>query len=216
MSQDPLPTPGCALGLAKPGRPRAGGFGAGARRAAALAAGLLLASCASGPPPAAFDLSAATPAPARPLRAQLRIAEPLAGVDLDSDGILVRTGPQEVATLAGAKWSERLTLLVQSRLTQTFENANLLRQVGPRPTSGADYDLDVEIRKFELDVARSRVEIDLAVRIVSAGSGRIVAAQIFTAEAPVASTGGAEVSAALDSALSSVMTRIVAFVSTRL
>lgn len=188
----------------------------GAPRAAAVALGLLLASCASGSVPDTFDLSAARPAPVRPMRALLRINEPIAGADLDSDRILVRTGPQEVATLAGAKWADRLPLLVQSRLTQTFENANLLRQVGRRASAPADYHLDVDIRAFELDVAQSRVEVDLAVKIVTVAGERVVAAQIFTAEAPVASTGGAAVSAALDGALSSVMTRIVAFVSARL
>ncbi len=214
MSADPLSTPRRALAQSR--RSRAGGFGAGARDAAAVAVALLLASCAGGPAPDTFDLNAARPASARPLREQLRVSEPIAGVDLDSDRILVRTGPQEVATLAGAKWSDRLPLLVQSRLTQTFENANLLRQVGRRATAAADYDLDIDIRAFELDVAQSRVKVDLAVKIVTAGGGRVVAAQIFTAEAPVASTGGAAVSAALDGALSSVMTRIVAFVATRL
>lgn len=150
------------------------------------------------------------------MTARLRISEPIAGADLDSDRILVRTSPQEVATLAGAKWADRLPLLVQSRLTQTFENANLLRQVGDRATASADYELNVDIRAFELDVAQSRVEVDLAVKIVTAVGGRVVAAQIFTAEAPVASTSGAAVSAALDDALSSVMTRIVAFAAARL
>ena len=146
----------------------------------------------------------------------MRIAEPIAGLDLDSERILVRTGPQEVATLAGAKWSDRLPLLVQSRLTQTFENADLLRQVSRRATTTADYDLDIDIRKFELDVAQSRVEVDLAAKIVSVGSGRVVAAQIFTADAPVDLDRRRDVAAALDGALSSVMTRIVAFVATRL
>ena len=215
MAVKPFSTAACALALARSRRSRIDGFGAGAR-AAVVALGVLLASCAGGAVPDTYDLSAARPVSARPLRAQLRISEPVAGIDLDSDRILVRTGPQEVATLAGARWSDRLPLLVQSRLTQTFENANLLRQVGRRATASADYALDVDIRAFELDVPRSRVEVDLAVKIVAVGGGRVVAAQIFTAEAPVASTSGAAVSAALDRALSSVMTRIVAFVSTRL
>lgn len=204
MPAKPPSTQGCA------------GRRAWTSRAAALALGLLLASCAGGSVPDTFDLSAARPAPARPMTAQLRISEPIAGADLDSDRILVRTGPQEVATLAGAKWADRLPLLVQSRLTQTFENANLLRQVGRRATASADYELDVDIRTFELDVAQSRVEVDLAVKVVTVVGGRVVAAQIFTAEAPVASTSGAAVSAALDGALSSIMTRIVAFVAARL
>jgi cholesterol transport system auxiliary component len=189
---------------------------ASVRAAATIAATLLVAACASGPPPEAYDLNAARPAPARPLRAQLRIAEPLAGVDLDSDRILVRTGPQEVATLAGARWSDRLPLLVQARLTQSFENAKLSGQVGRRATTAAAYELDVDIRAFELDVPRSRVRVDLAAKIVALGGGRVVAAQVFTAEAPVASTSAAAASAALDGALSTVMSQIVAFTAARL
>ena len=179
--------------------------------------GLLLASCAGEPVANTFDLNAAKPVSARPMRAQLRVRQPVAGIDLDSDRILVRVGPEQLATLAGARWSARLPLLVQSRLTQTFENAHLLHKVGGRgATTSADYDLEVEIRKFELDAAQMRVEADLAVKIVATVGGRVVAAEIFTADAPVGSTDGAAVSAALDGALSSVMRRIVAFVSTRL
>ena len=130
----------------------------------------------------------------------MRIAEPLAALDLDSDRILVRTGPQQVAALAGAKWPDRLPLIVQARLTQSFQNAGLARQVGRNPVAAADYELDLDIRKFELDVARSRVEIDVAAKLVSA-SGGVAAAEIFTADAPVASTAPATVAAAMDGAL---------------
>ncbi|MGD0763687.1 MAG: ABC-type transport auxiliary lipoprotein family protein [Roseiarcus sp.] len=219
MSSDPHSRPDSAarrgFALARRVCRLAGAFGAGAPTAAALALGLLLASCAG--EPGAFDLNAAKPVSARPLQAQLRVSEPIAAIDLDSDRILVRVGPEQFATLAGARWSARLPLLVQSRLTQTFENAHLLGKVGGHgATTSADYDLDVEIRKFELDAAQMRVEADLAVKIVATVGGRVVAAEIFTAEAPVGSTDGAAVSAALDGALSSVMRRIVAFVSTRL
>jgi cholesterol transport system auxiliary component len=181
------------------------------RVAAALSFGLLLAGCA-GSPPATFDLSAADP-PDRALRTPLRIAEPIAGVDLDSDRILVRTGPQEVATLAGARWSDRLPLLVQSRLSQTFENAGFMG-VARRENAAAKYELDIDIRAFELDVPARRVRIDFAAKIVTPG-GRPIATKVFTADAPVASTAPAAVSAALDGALSSVMAEIVNFVSTR-
>jgi cholesterol transport system auxiliary component len=215
--RQPRSAPRRGFALARRAGRRGGAFGAGAPRAAALALGLLLASCAGEPLADIFDLSAARPVSARPMQARLRIREPIAAVNLDSDRILVRVGPEQVATLAGARWSDRLPVLVQTRLTQTFENANLLRQLGGRgATAGTDYDLDVEIRRFELDVARMRVDVDLAVKIVSPGGAGVLAAEIFAAEAPVASTDGATVSAALDGALSSVMKRVVAFVSTLL
>lgn len=181
----------------------------------ALALGLLLASC-GGPVAETFDLSAARSAATQPLRARLRVSEPIADVDLDSDRILVRVAARRFATLAGARWSDRLPLVVQARLIQTFENARLPRKVGDRAATSADYELDIEIRAFELDVTASKVRVDLAAKFVSVGDGRVAAAQIFAAEAPVGSTGAAEVAPALNRALSSVMTRIVAFASTRL
>ena len=189
-------------------------LGSPIRAAAALAVTLLLAACAGGSAPATFDLTSADPPPERALRAPLRIAEPLASVDLDSDRILVRTGPQQVATLADARWSERLPLLVQSRLNETFENAGFTG-VASRATAAANYELDLDIRAFELDVPASRVRVDFAAKIV-ATNGRAVATKIFTAEAPIASTSPPAVSAALNGALATVMANIVAFVSTRI
>ena len=181
---------------------------------AALTLPLLLAAClGSGSSLDIYELSAAKPPVQRPLHAQLRIAEPTAAVDLDSDRILVRT-PQELEALAGAKWPDRLPALLQSRLTQSFENAGLL-QAGPRPAPSADYELELDIRKFELVAARKRIEIDIAAKIIFA-SGAVAAAQVFTAEAPVASDAPADVSAAMNGALSAMMIRIVAFAAARL
>ena len=69
-----------------------------------VAAGILVlavSACASGPPPTEYDLTAATPPPARAVRAQFRIGQATATADLDSDHILVRES-QTLATLAGA------------------------------------------------------------------------------------------------------------------
>ena len=179
----------------------------------ALPLALPLAAC-GGAPLDTYDLNAARLAPTHALSARVRITEPLAALDLDGDRILVRTGSQQVAALAGAKWPDRLPLIVQARLTQSFQNAGLTRQVSRNPAA-ADYVLDLDIRRFELNVARSRVEIDIAAKLVST-SGGVAAAEIFTADAAVASTGPATVAAAMDGALSSVMKRIVAFVAAKI
>ena len=181
---------------------------------AALALALPRAAC-GGAPLDTYDLNAARPPLARQLGARVRVAEPLATLDLDSERILVRAGPQQLATLAGAKWPDRLPLIVQARLTQSFENAGLGGQVTRNPAAAVAYELDLDIRRFDLDVDRSRVEIDVAAKLVSA-SGGVAAAEIFTADAPVGSTDPATVAAAMNEALSSVMKRIVAFVATRL
>jgi len=185
-----------------------------------VALALALAGCGGGGgssgPLDTYDLQAARPGRAHPMRAQVRVAEPFASLDLDSDRILVHTRSQQMAVLAGAKWPDRLPLIVRARLIQSFQNAGLAGQVGGNPAAPANYILDLDIRKFELDAARSRVEISVAAKLVPTSLDFAAAEEVFTAEAPVASTAPATVAAAMDGALSSVMKRIVAFVATRL
>ena len=182
----------------------------------AFAVALTVASC-GGSAPETFDLAAAAAPPAHRLRAQISIREPVASLDLNSQRILVRTGPETVAYLAGAQWSDRLPALVQTRLLQTFENARLLQSVA-RAGGGqtADYNLELDIRAFELDVNARQANVDIAAKIVGAGSGRVVAARIFKTQAAATGTGGAEASTALNAALSTAMTQIVAFVSSQI
>jgi cholesterol transport system auxiliary component len=177
-----------------------------------LAAALVAASC-GGAPPETFDLSAAAVPGAHRLRGQIAIREPVAALDLDGQRILVRTGPETVAYLSGAQWSDRLPTLIQTRLVQTFQNAHLL-QVG-RAGGGvaADYSLELDIRAFELDAKAVQADVDIAAKIVSITGGRVVAARIFKMQVPAGGTSGAQATAALNTALSAVMTQIVAFVS---
>lgn len=180
------------------------------RSGLAIAAVLILGAC-GGSAPQTFDLSAASPPPAHRLRAQLAIREPTSSSELDSQRILVRTGPDTIAYLAGAQWSDRLPALVQARLVQTFQNARLLQSVS-RAGSGpvADYSLELDIRAFELDVAATTANIDIAAKIVSS-AGRVVAADIFKMRTPAGGTGGPDAAKALDAGLSAVMAQIVAF-----
>jgi cholesterol transport system auxiliary component len=181
------------------------------KSAAAGAAALALAACAGGPPPTLYDLTAAKPPSARALRAQIRIGQPTATADLDSDHILVRES-QTLATLAGAVWPEPLPALFRARLAQSFVNAGLGRAIdGPAAT--ADYEIDLDIRAFEFDAETKEAHVDIAAWIVALDSGRIAADEIFTLRAPVASTAGPDVAAALDEAASTVMTQIVKFVA---
>lgn len=180
------------------------------RMAAAGAVALALGACAGGPTPALYDLTAAKPPPARALRAQIRIGQPTATADLDSDHILVRES-QTLATLAGANWPQALPALFRARLAQSFQNAGLARSIDGA-ASNPDYEVDLDIRAFEFDAETKEAHIDIAAWIVALGSGRIVADEIFTLRTPVASTNAADVAAALDGAASTVMTEIVKFV----
>jgi cholesterol transport system auxiliary component len=186
------------------------------RMGLALSAALLAAACNSSAPDT-FDLSAASVPTAHKLRAQLAIREPLTSLDLDSQRILVRTGPESVAYLSGAQWSDRLPTLVQTRLVQTFQNAHLLRSVGRAGTGfAANYSLDLDIRAFELDAKAGQANIDIAAKIVDDRGGRIVAARIFKTQVPSTGTSGVQASIALNAGLSEAMAQIVAFTAEQL
>lgn len=172
---------------------------------------LVLAACASGPSATLYDLAAARPPPARAVRAQFRVGQPTATADLDSDRILVRDS-QTLETLAGARWPETLPQLFRARLAQSFQNAGLARWIDG-PAANANYEVDLDIRAFELDAQTKEIHVDIAAWIVSLGTGRITADQIFTLRTPVASTEPADVAAAMDQAASTIMTEIVAFVA---
>ena len=145
------------------------------------------------------------------IRGQLVIAEPTAVSVLDSERIVVRPTPGQVATLGGAQWSDRLPRLLQARLVETFENANQLRSVG-RPADGitSDYQLLIDVRAFQLSVAPAPAGVvEIAAKIVSGGSGRIVAARVFRASAPAAGTDGPEAVAAIEAAFQDVAVQLV-------
>ena len=157
---------------------------------------------------------AARPPAARPFGAQIRIGDPVATLDLDSDRILVRDG-LTLALLPGGRWPQQLSSLFRARLVETFQNAGLARSLAGGGAA-ADYELDLDIRAFELDAAKSEAHVDVAARIVALTSGRVADVQIFDAREPVASTDAGAVAAALDRASATVMTRIVAFVARKL
>jgi cholesterol transport system auxiliary component len=193
---------------------RGGGFWARSKSSVAGALALALSACASGPAPTLYDLSAASPPQARGVRAQFRVGQATATADLDGSHILVRQS-QTLATLAGAAWPEPLPALFRARLTESFQNAGLARSIDGTAAT-ANYEVDLDIRAFELDAETKEVHIDIAAWVVSLGSGRIMADQIFTLRVPVASTDTATVAAAMDQAASTVMTEIVAFVAKKL
>ncbi|HKN29365.1 MAG TPA: ABC-type transport auxiliary lipoprotein family protein [Roseiarcus sp.] len=195
--------------MRKAGGPVRNRLWAGGAGALALA----LAACA-GAPSTIFDLTAARPPAARPLGTQIRIGEPVATLDIDSDRILVRDG-LTLALLPGGRWPQQLSSLFRARLVETFQNAGLARSLAGGGAA-ADYELDLDIRAFELDTATSEAHVDVAARIVALTSGRVADVQIFDARVPVASTDVGVVVATLDRASAIVMTRIVAFVARKL
>ena len=186
-------------------------------RGSCVALSLMLISACAAPPLATFDLSAPTvQAKARQMRAILVVQEPIASAPLDGDRIVVRVGGTSIAVVKGAQWADRLPRLLQNRLIQTFENAQLSRSIS-RPGDGiaADRSLVWEIRRFEVQTEEAAARVEVSVKILDI-SGRVVAAQIFSASAPGSAGEGVAASAALNDASSEVLRQIVAWASSRL
>ena len=185
--------------------------GMGIARAAVAALMLTLAGCAGGPPLTIYDITPSRPPSTRPLRAQIQIGAPVASADLDSERILVRDG-LVLALLPGGRWPQQLTSLFRQRLVSSFQNAGLTRSLAGGGAS-ADYELDTDIRNFEVDAQTSEVHIDVAARLVDLRSGRVRDVQIFTIRESVPSLDVSVVAPALDHAADQIMTRLVAFTS---
>jgi cholesterol transport system auxiliary component len=176
-------------------------------RFAALPVALALSACGGGPPPT-FDLNSVRDfGDVKMGSGALAIYEPAAAQPLDSQRVVVRTGPDAIAYLKGAQWADRLPSLVQARLIESFENAHGLRAVG-RPGLVAAYSLQSEIRRFEAETPQGRARVEISVRIVAA-DGRVLTSKIFSADAAATRDDPATLTAALDEALANVLRQIV-------
>jgi cholesterol transport system auxiliary component len=167
----------------------------------------LLAACASAPK-ATFDLSPASASfAARATQKQLAISLPESTLPENSDRIVVRADAQAVAYLEGAQWADKLPLLVQSRLIESFQNAHLLRAAG-RPGMLADFTLETLIRRFELDPSRGEATVEISAQLTDVG-GRARATKLFAASIASPSIAPDAAAMALDAASREVMREIV-------
>lgn len=150
--------------------------------------------------------------------AQLVVAGSTALQVLDTERIVVEPQPGQITYLGKAQWADRLPALFQARLIQSFENASRGRAVGrPGDAINADYTLLTDIRAFGLQTFGEGPEavVEVSARIVSASTGRIVAAKVFTARAPAAGTSGPDATSALDAASDQVFVDIVTWTGGR-
>ena len=146
---------------------------------AALLVGLLAGCAALGGGPAPLDtyeltVPDVTERPARG-RTQILVAEPSALKTLDSQNIVVATGPTSIEYLGGAQWSDRLPRIVQVKLAETFQKSSGFGGVG-RPGEGLaiDYQVIAELRAFEVCVnSRSAATVTLFVKLLNDKNGTV-------------------------------------------
>ncbi len=149
-------------------------------------------------------------------KAQLLITEPTALKDLDSQNIVVRTGPAEVEYLGGAQWSDRLPAVVQARLVEAFERNGGFGGIG-RPGQGLaiDYQILVDIRDLAIigGAGGRTARAEITVKILDDRNGNLRGTRTFDAEAAVSGSENRGYARALDAAFGSVAAEIVGWVA---
>ncbi len=184
-----------------------------------LSAALLLAAAlggCGGAAPLTFDLAALPPGGrAIATGRSIVVSEPVGIQPFEADRIIVRQAGGSLSFLGGGQWADRLPRLIQTRIIQSLENAGRLRSVSrPGDKVVADFQLISEIRAFDIQTATGEAVVDLSLKLVADGTGRVAAARIFTARVPVAAVDAGSGARALDQALVTVLGEVVRWVNT--
>ncbi len=192
------------------------------RRWLAGAMALLLAGCASllGLPPSPH-LYRVTPKSTYPTNlphvpTQILVEVPLAPAGLDSPRIALSRSAVSIDYFADSEWTERVPLLVQTALLESFENSGAIAAID-REAMGlrADFILKTEIRHFEAlyDSPNGSPEVWVAIiaRLVNPSGRDIVAHASFERRERAAATDIGRIVLAFDEALGAVMADIVAW-----
>lgn len=170
---------------------------------AALLLPLLLAGCISlfpdpPPPPRVFTLEAGPVArvEGERLNAVIGVAEPsgertIMGVDL-----VWRTG-DELAYVGGSQWSTRAAEALQAMMVETLVRQGRFNAAVAAGQGRAEFEIRWDVMDFEIDGDRMVARFTANVQIVAAPGRRVIAQEIITAEAPVASRSATEASQAL-------------------
>jgi cholesterol transport system auxiliary component len=187
----------------------------GAKALLVLAFMALLTGCGAfrGPPPVTYDLAAPESIPPfhAGTAAQIMIPEPKALKVLDSESIVVTSGPT-ISYYPDAQWPDRLPKVFQARAIEAFEQSKRARAVG-RPGEGLsiDYQILIEIRSFAFVSFGSRgvARVEVFAKIVNDRNGRVAATRKLVGEAPVGRDDAKEVVAGLNAAMDQVLVELV-------
>jgi cholesterol transport system auxiliary component len=190
------------------------------RRWLAGAIALWSAGCASllglPPPPHLYRVTPQSSYPANlpHLPTQLLVDVPLAPSGLDSSRIALSRSAVSIDYFADSEWTERVPLLVQTALLESFENSGAIAAID-RESIGlrADFILKTEMRHFEAQYdppnAAPEAWVAIIARLVNPAGRDIVAHASFERRERAAANDIGQIVLAFDKALGAVMADIV-------
>lgn len=161
-----------------------------------------------------FDLAAATEFPdiENFPEAQLAVPTPTTVIALDTQRLMLADDTGTVAGFEGTRWVDSVPILVGARVMQSFENAGYPR-VGS-DTSGftGDYQLLLNIRKFQVRTTDTpEAEVAFMAKVLDL-DGKVIDAKLFEATAPADDVdAAAPVAAAINAAFGKAAGELVAW-----
>lgn len=124
---------------------------------------------------------------------QIVVPEPTSLMSLDSERIATVSSDGTLSALPDVQWSDAVTRIVQAAVIHGLEDSRAFGGVSrPLEDLTADFRLAIDVRKFQIALGQA-AEVELGGKIID-GKGRIIATQVFRANAPA---GGAEIAAAV-------------------
>lgn len=152
------------------------------------------------------------------IRAQIVVDEPTAAAAVNTDRIAVRPHPLKVEYFPGVRWVDRVPLMVQVLLMESYENTGQVLSVGRRASGlNGDFTVLTDLREFQAEttavtapgaaqpVAPNDVRLSINVRfnmkVVKEPQGLIVSSETFDARVEAASQDMLDVASAFDLAL---------------
>ena len=170
------------------------------------------------PPRDTFELSAPSKVSsiAGNTRAQLLVKLPNALKSIDSDRIIVKSGPSGITYLAGAQWADSVPRMVQAKLVEAFENTGSTGAAA-KPGDGLviDYQLISEIRRFEISETGD-ASIEMSIKLLSDKTGKVLETRIFAASSNVSGDTPADLVAGFDAAFAQLSRSIIKWTLARI
>ena len=145
---------------------------------------------------------------------QLLIDVPIAPAGLDTARIALSRSAVSIDYFADSEWTDRVPLLVQTALLESFENSKAITAID-RESVGlrADFILGTEIRHFEAlydsPNGPPTIWVAINVRLVNPAGREIVAQASFERHEPAPANEIPQIVVAFDEALGAVMEDIV-------
>jgi cholesterol transport system auxiliary component len=187
---------------------------------ALVAAAFALAGCGNiiprpTAPPALYRLTAVSdfPAGAQLAPTQLQVEVPTAEAALDTTRIALSRSATTLDYFADASWTDRLPLVIEARLLESFQNAHrLVALAGAASAARSDAMLALELRHFEAQYAGSALphwRIELSADLISSADRKVLASRTFSGGADAAQNNMAAIVESADEAWHGVAVQIV-------